>query len=535
NIDDCLVNIYEARHLARELGDRNFLRRIRRFRKKIEEKAVSAQGGKSSGSFSIPDRFPEMFSRNSNLNGYLNYILKDLMKKIDAYHGFVSIFKTGDEPMILARRGVSENISVRISDWFRNEEISDVDEAAERVLITNVEDDRRVSGIRDILPGSKAPVYLYPVLRDGRAVGLLFFQSEIAESEPPRLGAIYDVVSTYAGFIGFLIKGIFFSPRSGEAENEPKRGFERVITCDQDMIGLCNLARRVAETDSTVLLMGETGTGKGLLAEAIHDLSPRTGKFVHLNCAALPANLLESELFGHARGAFTGAVSEKRGLFREADGGTAFLDEIGKMPLELQGKLLQFLDSRRVRPVGSNRMEDVDVRLIFASKVDLLELCRKGKMLEDFYYRINDFPMTVPPLRERREDIRLLASQFMRKLARKMKKNIIGISERAMDRLISYDWSGNVRELEKVMNRAVILTEENCRIDARDIIFDSSVTGKRNNAEKLTLPQKVSRLEREVIERTLEANSWNRKAASETLGISYPTLLNKIKKFGLTE
>ncbi len=535
NIDDCLVNIYEAKNLARELGDRNFLRRIRRFRKKIENRAVRTTDGKGSVAFSVPDRFPEVFSSNSNLDGYLNYILKDLMKKIEAYHGFVSIFKSGEKPLILARRGISENISSRISDWFRNEEISGIEETTERILITNVGEDRRISGIRDILPGEKAPVYIYPIQKDGKAVGLLFFQSEIAESEPPRLGAIYDVVSTYAGFVGFLIKGIFFSPRAGEARNEPKSGFERVITCDESMISLCNLARRVAETDSTVLLMGETGTGKGLIAEAIHDLSPRTGKFVHLNCAALPGNLLESELFGHARGAFTGAVSDKKGLFLEADGGTAFLDEIGKMPLELQGKLLQFLDSRKIRPVGSNRMEDVNVRLIFASKVDLLELCKKGKMLEDFYYRINDFPMTVPPLRERRDDIRLLAQQFMRKLARKMKKNIIGISREAMEKLVNYDWTGNVREVEKVMNRAVILTDENSRITPPEIIFDSSLTGKRSSEKSMTLPERISRLEKDVIRNMLEANSWNRKAASEALGISYPTLLNKIKKYSLED
>jgi len=536
NTDDCLVNIYEARHLARELGDRNFLRRIRRFRKKIENRAVRNDSNKPVSSFNIPDRFPEAFSRDSNLSGYLNYILKDLMRKIEAYHGFVSIFKGGKKPIVLARRGVSENISTRISDWFRNDGINEIGEMPERILITNVEDDRRISGIRDILPGEKAPVYIYPILREGQTAGLLFFQSDIEESEPPRLGAIYDVVSTYAGFIGFLIKGIFFSTRSGESENEPKRGFERVITCDENMIGLCNLARRVAETDSTVLLMGETGTGKGLIAEAIHDLSPRNGKFVHLNCAALPADILESELFGHARGAFTGAVADKRGLFLEANGGTAFLDEIGKMPLELQGKLLQFLDTRRVRPVGSNQEEDVNVRLIFASKVDLLRLCRQGKMLEDFYYRINDFPMIVPPLRQRRDDIKLLAQQFMRKLAKKMNKNIIGISGEAMDKLVDYDWSGNVREVEKVMNRAVILADENSRISSPEIIFDSSVTGSRSSrGDDLTLPERISKLEEGVILRTLEVNSWNRKAASETLGISYPTLLNKIKKYGLKE
>jgi len=536
NIDDCLVNIYEAKNLAGELGDRNFLRRIRRFRKKIENRVVRTGAEKGVANFSIPERFPEIFSSSSDLDGYLNYILKDLMKKIEAYHGFVSIFKSGEKPLILARRGISENISTRISDWFRNEEISGIEEMSERILITNVDEDRRISSIRDILPGEKAPVYFCPVKKDGKAVGLLFFQSEIAESEPPRLGAIYDVVSTYAGFIGFLIKGIFFSPRrDGEPQNEPKTGFERVITCDESMISLCNLARRVAETDSTVLLMGETGTGKGLIAEAIHDLSPRSGKFVHLNCAALPGNLLESELFGHARGAFTGAVSDKKGLFLEADGGTAFLDEIGKMPLELQGKLLQFLDSRKVRPVGNNRMEDVDVRLIFASKVDLMELCKKGKMLEDFYYRINDFPMTVPPLRERRDDIRLLSQQFMRKLARKMKKNIIGISDEAIEKLMNYDWSGNVREVEKVMNRAVILTDENTIITPAEIIFDSSLTGKRSSGKSMTLPERISRLEKDVIMNTLEANSWNRKAASETLGISYPTLLNRIKKYDLED
>jgi transcriptional regulator with PAS, ATPase and Fis domain len=302
------------------------------------------------------------------------------------------------------------------------------------------------------------------------------------------------------------------------------------------MLRILNLAEKVARSDSSVLLMGETGTGKGLVAQAIHRLSPRRErKFVHVNCAALPETILESELFGHVKGSFTGAICDKKGLLAEADGGTIFLDEIGKTSLVLQGKLLQFLDTRKVRPVGSNEMIPVNVRIIFASKTDLLTMCRNGEMLEDFYYRINDFPITIPPLRERVEDIHLLAEYFLKVFTEGMKKHVRGFSEEALSLLAGYEWPGNVRELEKIVKRAVILSDEDGVVTPAVINFDEIDSGGAANIHRATLPARVKDLEKRIISESLIRNGWNRSLAATELGISYPTLLKRIRDLSIIE
>ncbi len=539
NMDECLFHMYETRHLAQELGDRNILRRLNRLRKKIEKSAVNPDMESLRG-INSQEQFSNILVTDSNLQGYLNYILNDLMRKLTVHHGFVTLFDEsadgGNIPLVLARRGISGKNSIRITNWFFGR---DSIHSAEGFLVTDIGSDRRVTGVRDLFPDSSAPVYFYPILKQGKRIGLLFFQSGADSSEVPRLGTVYNVVSTYAGFISFLLKGVIGNKGCHNQADRVKRscGFEAVLTCNEKMFNICNLAHRVASTDATVLLMGETGTGKGLIARGIHELSNRnTGKYVHVNCAALPENILESELFGHVIGAFTGAVINKKGLLMEADGGTVFLDEIGKMPLSLQGKLLQFLDTRMVRPVGSNKMKEIDVRLIFASKVDLLNLCKEQKMLEDFYYRINDFPLTIPPLRERREDIKLLAGHYINQFAGEMKKDIAGFSDEAYQHMLDYRWGGNVRELEKVIKRAVILANEKTLITPDLLLFDSSaIHGKAEKDKGVTLSQKIQDLEKDLISRSLVDNSWNRKAVSRALDISYPTLLSKIRKYRITE
>ena len=222
----------------------------------------------------------------------------------------------------------------------------------------------------------------------------------------------------------------------------------------------------MAQSNATVMLQGETGTGKGLIAYAIHLLSDRRErKFVHVNCAALPEQLLESELFGHARGSFTGAHADKVGLLEQANGGTVFLDEIGKTSMAMQGKLLQFLDNSMVRRVGSNDYVSVDVRVVCASKANLLAMVHDGRFLEDFFYRINDFPLHIPPLRDRPEDVPLLMYHYIDKLSREMEKAIPGATDEFVERLRGYAWPGNVRELEKIIKRAIILADEDDQLD----------------------------------------------------------------------
>ena len=218
---------------------------------------------------------------------------------------------------------------------------------------------------------------------------------------------------------------------------------------------------RVAPTDSTVLVLGETGTGKELIAHAIHNLSARCGRpFVKLNCAAIPFDLLESELFGHEKGAFTGAISQKIGRFEMADTGTLFLDEIGDIPLALQPKLLRVLQEKELERLGSGRTHQINVRLIAATHRDLTELVRRGEFRSDLYYRLNVFPVLIPPLRERREDIQLLVSHFVEVFARRMGKHIDQVPQTTMNALIAYPWPGNVRELQNLIERALIRSDD---------------------------------------------------------------------------
>ncbi len=420
-----------------------------------------------------------------------------------------------------------------ITEWFLGREDAD---CASGALLTDVLRDRRTAAIRDVLPGNGGPIYVHPLCRDREPYGLLFFQSGADGKEPPRVGQVPDIVASYASFIEFLVQGS--AARSAAVSDDARKrpgDFRHVITRNDRMLRVLGLAEKVAQSDATVLLMGETGTGKGLVAHAIHALSPRRErKFVHVNCAALPETILESELFGHAKGSFTGAVCDKKGLLAEADGGTVFLDEISKTSIVLQGKLLQFLDTMKVRPVGSNDMVPVNVRLVFASKHDLLSMVRDGSMLEDLYYRINDFPITIPPLRERIEDIHLLAEYYLKVFRDRMTKHVRGFSEEALALLASYEWPGNVRELEKIVKRAVILTDEDGLITPEGISFDEADASSMRR-HRLALHDRVKDLEKRVISECLIRNGWNRSAASNELRISYPTLLKKIRDLKIAE
>ena len=537
NRDECLLHIYEAQRLAEDLKNRKLQKRIKRVRKTLEDKVTESLSDESR-EFSLSEEFTGLFAKEPQLRSYLETILGDLMRKMSAGHGFVAMYGRGNghrKVHTLVHSGVDEDVSVRLARWFI--ERSDIDTSS-GLLLTDTEHDKRLAGIRDILPGRDAPVYFHPICAKGEPYCLLFFQYPGDNGGPPKLGSKIEVAATYAGFIGFLIKN-FTDYGSDKRTLDPtlvRRGLHSIITRDERMLRILNLAERVASSNSNVLLMGETGTGKGLIAETIHRLSPRRNKkFIHVNCAALPENIIESELFGHVKGSFTGAYANKKGLLEEADGGTLFLDEIGKTPLPLQGKLLQFLDTRKIRPVGGNEMIGVDIRLIFASKVDLLSLCGDGKMLEDFYYRINDFPLTIPPLRDRTEDIEILARHYIDLISEEMKRRILGISNEAIHHLESYSWPGNVRELEKIIKRAIILADDNTLITPDLLKFDMGTDRSESQAGLSNLPELVRALEKRTITEALKRFEWNRSATAREIGISYPTLLKKIREYEIEE
>jgi formate hydrogenlyase transcriptional activator len=319
--------------------------------------------------------------------------------------------------------------------------------------------------------------------------------------------------------------------KSGSGDQvQDRRRFEQIIGNSPALETVLEQVERVAPTDSTVLIEGETGTGKELIARAIHNLSSRCGRaFIKLNCAAIPLDLLESELFGHERGAFTGAIAQKLGRFELADKGTLFLDEVGDIPPALQPKLLRILQEQEFERLGSTRTHRVDVRLVAATNRDLAEMVKRNEFRSDLYYRLNVFPLALPPLRARREDIPPLVTHFVEILGRRLGRQIKHIAPETMSALSSYNWPGNIRELQNLIERAVILSNFGVlpnplpAVGAHPIaVFPGATTLKDS--------------ERAVILHTLEATAWvigGPNGAAAKLGLKRTTLICKMQRLGI--
>jgi len=319
-------------------------------------------------------------------------------------------------------------------------------------------------------------------------------------------------------------------------EDLSKRGVtaDKIIYKSQRMAELINLAGRVAASKASILIQGESGTGKELLARLIHQLSPRANKsIVVVNCGALHENLLESELFGHEKGAFTGASSRRIGRFEEADGGTLFLDEIGELSPTIQVKLLRFLQEREFQRLGSNVNLQVDVRIISATNSDLEEQVKVGSFREDLFYRLKVVTMSLPPLRERKEDLSILINHFIDKFAAENGKNIQGLTAEARDVLLKYDYPGNVRELVNIMERAVVIARSQY-ITIDDLPFKSDFLPVESYKKSSgALRKSVDELEKNLIIEAMEKTQDNQTKAAEILGISERMLRYKLKKYGL--
>ncbi len=312
---------------------------------------------------------------------------------------------------------------------------------------------------------------------------------------------------------------------------------EAIIYQSSKMAELLNLAARIASSQATVLLQGETGTGKELFARLIHQLSPRAERpLIAVNCAAIPETLLESELFGHERGAFTGALQRRLGRVEQAHGGTLFLDEISEIPLTIQVKLLRFLQEREFQRVGGERTLKADVRIISATHQDLEAMAKEGSLREDLLYRLNVVTLRIPPLRERREDIPLLIDNFIKRFARENHKTIDATSREARDLLVKYDYPGNVRELENIIERAVVISR-GAILSREDFPFQeaSVVEAGRATAKPESLQEAVEELERQMIQGALEKAGFNQTQAAGLLGMSERMLRYKLKKYRVKE
>ncbi len=398
-------------------------------------------------------------------------------------------------------------------------------ETGEGLLVRSVSDNpvlgRRESLIRDRTQSA----IVVPLLVEGEALGVLYADTD--EDEALSRDDLELLLAISAPAALALRNAELVERLAGE-----NRRLRRELRSARPLIGesvrfraTLDLARRCAPQDTTVLLTGETGTGKELVARFLHDQSPRAaGPFVAVNCAALPAALVESELFGHVAGAFTGAHRDQPGQFRSAQGGTLFLDELGELPLEAQAKMLRVLEEREVRPVGGERSIPVDIRVVAATNRDLQQAVEAGGFREDLFYRIGVVRIAVPPLRDRTGDVRLLAESFLAGLSRAEAPRTLGAA--ALARLESYPWPGNVRELRNVIERAALLSSHPT-LEPADLFLD--VDAKTAAAEVLTLKE----AERRAIELAWQATGGKKGETAERLGTSWPTLNKKMREYGI--
>jgi DNA-binding NtrC family response regulator len=329
-------------------------------------------------------------------------------------------------------------------------------------------------------------------------------------------------------------------------ELQEKYGFHNIVGKSKNMQEIYRIIAKVAMTDSTVLIYGQSGTGKEIIARAIHFNSPRREKqFVPVDCAVLSENLLESELFGHVRGSFTGAISTKPGLFEVADGGTVFLDEVGNISLAIQAKLLRVLQEREFTPVGGTKTKKVDIRLIAATNKDLEKLIKEETFREDLYYRLNIVPIYLPPLKERQDDIPLLSVHFLKKYAEEMGKTVKGFTPEAMERLMRYPWPGNVRELENVIERTIVMIENDEMVRVEHLILPGQqekqelrehipmTSEELKEIKKQIRERAVEEVEKAFVLSALERHNWNVTRAAEEVGMLRPNFQALMRKYNL--
>jgi len=414
-----------------------------------------------------------------------------------------------------------------------------VAEHSQSLIVNDVETDSRFYG--EISKSIGFPTYsimAVPMLVRDNCVGVI----EIINKKDKKYFTQEDLqwLEIFAVQAAIAIENARYLERAREEigylreQIDVDKGFHVLISASAVIMEKLDLIERVAPTDSSVLILGESGVGKELFAEQLHLRSfRRKGPFVRVNCAALPEGLLESELFGHVKGAFTDAVQNRRGRFELADGGTIFLDEIGDLPLKLQAKLLRVLQQKTFEKVGSSDTVTVDVRIVAASNRDIEALVEKGEFRSDLYYRLNVLPIYVPPLRQRKEDIPALAEYFLKKFGRETKKQFRGFTDEAMDRMLSYAWPGNVRELENAVERSCVIANEQF-IGVLDLLLGGRSEGSDPYGGK-SLKDSLIIFKRHFIRRALEDHEWNQTETAKILDIQRTYLSRLIKELSIND
>jgi len=566
--DQALSLLEQAEQWLTESGDAEAEGRALSLRREIERQyvAVSLQ---TCNEFRALEEANRLFRETSDVDGLLAQIVKLAVEHAGGDRGFVAFSSSPGRLDVVAQHGLGRERARRMLRVLEGVAGNRFMENGPMFSSRVAADPRFTGSLADALEGVGSLVCV-PLNFPSQAVGLVYvdrLNDNLLGAFKQRELNLLAVLANSAAVAAVEAQRSLLLAENQQLRDQlrPVPGSERVVSQSRDIANIMNLLKKVSDSSATILFMGETGTGKGLFAQVVHEISSRRDRpFVQVNCAALPEHLLESELFGYVQGAFTGATRDKAGLFEEAAGGTIFLDEIEKIPEAVQAKLLQVLDRGEIRPVGATRTRKVDARVVCATGGDLRDRIREGRFLEDLYYRLNDITVRVPSLRERREDIPVLAQHFLGVYSRQMEKAVRGFAPEAMRLFLESEWRGNVRELEKTVKRMVVLADEGdvlgvdlmpAELREARIALESNGTsnghanghangqtnghsnGHTNSDEAArrgrTLRTSVSELERKLIEEALERYHGNKARVARELGLSYPTLLSRIRSYGI--
>ncbi|MFQ5583197.1 MAG: sigma-54 interaction domain-containing protein [Calditrichia bacterium] len=461
----------------------------------------------------------------------LDRVMDIAVETLSAERGFILLKTDNKEQQFEAV--TARNISKSTISGLRKLSSSIVNKAlsgGEPILTLDAQTDERFSGAQSIVMQGIRSVICAPLISNGNLIGAIYMDTRTTrgrfDEESLRFLQAFARQAAVAIENARLFETLQSENRQLRRQIQISEQFPEMVGHSTPLVKIFERIRDVADTIASVLIEGESGTGKELVARAIHFHSGRKERsFIPVFCGSLAEQLLESELFGHKKGAFTGAIENKRGLFEEANGGTLFLDEIGDIDKNIQTKLLRVLQEGEIKRVGESQLRKVDVRIIAATNRDLLKEVETGNFREDLYYRLNVINIKLPPLRERRDDIPLLAEHFLKKFAEKNKKNIRGFTREAMDELVANPWKGNIRELENTIERAVVLCKEE-QITPDLFHFTRS-------RESIPLGKTLEEIEKFAVLQTLEMCSQNRTKTAEILGVSRRWLQYRLKEWGI--
>ncbi|MBI5169851.1 MAG: sigma 54-interacting transcriptional regulator [Candidatus Eisenbacteria bacterium] len=553
HFDQASSLLEQAESWLSEGSDPETEERAAALRREIERQYVAVSLS-TCNEFRALEEANRLFRETSDMDGLLAQIVKLAVEHSGGDRGFLAFSSGAGRLDVVAQHGLGRDRARRIQRVLEGAAGARFTENGPVFSSRVAADPRFAPALTDALE-SVGSLVCVPLNFPSQSVGLVYVDrlndNLLGAFKQRELNMLAVLANSAAVAIVEAQRSLLLAENQQLRDQlRPSPGSERIVTRSREIESVLQLLRKVGDSTATILFMGETGTGKGLFAQVVHEISHRRDRpFVQVNCAALPDQLLESELFGYVQGAFTGAARDKIGLFEEADGGTIFLDEIEKIPENVQAKLLHVLDRGEIRPVGATRNRKVDARVICATSSDLRDRIREGRFLEDLYYRLNDITVRVPALRQRREDIALLAQHFLALYARQMDKPVRGFTPEVLRVFLAHEWRGNVRELEKTVKRMVVLADDGAELgldllpsdvlDARPaapLAPPAAVEPARSEVAVVSgrpLRDSVAELEKQVIAEALARLRGNKARVARELGLSYPTLLGRIRAYGL--